>query len=100
MDSFSESVLRLAAGIPKGKISTYRQIAVALGRPNAARAVGNALNKNPHLIEVPCHRVVKSNGAVGNYALGAERKIALLKKEGIEIKKGRISELETYLYDF
>src|SRR3989338_633600 len=96
MDKFSESVLRLAAKIPKGKVATYRQIAVALGKPNAFRAVGNALNKNPHLIKVPCHRVVKSNGAVGGYASGAKRKIALLKKEGIGIKDGKIAGLGRY----
>ena len=100
MDNFSESVLRLAAKIPKGKVATYRQIAVALGKPNAFRAVGNALNKNPNLIKIPCHRIVKSNGEVGNYASGAKRKIALLKEEGIEIKNGKIVRLETYLYDF
>ena len=49
MDNFSESVLRLAAKIPKGKLATYKQIAIALGKPDASRAVGNALNKNPHL---------------------------------------------------
>ena len=99
MDKFSESVLRLAAKIPKGKVATYRQIAVALGKPNAFRAVGNALNKNPNLIKIPCHRIVKSNGEVGGYTSGAKRKIALLKKEGIEIKNGKIVRLETYLYD-
>ena len=49
MDNFSESVLRLAAKIPKGKLATYKQIAIALGKPDASRAVGKALNKNPHL---------------------------------------------------
>ena len=100
MDNFSESVLRLAAKIPKGKVATYRQIAVALGKPNAFRAVGNALNKNPNLIKIPCHRIVKSNGEVGNYASGAKRKIALLKKEGIGIKEGKIAGLGRYLYGF
>jgi len=99
MDNFSESVLRLAAKIPKGKVATYRQIAVALGKPNAFRAVGNALNKNPNLIKIPCHRIVKSNGEVGNYASGAKRKIALLEKEGIGIKNGKIASLERYLRD-
>ena len=100
MDNFSESVLRLAAKIPKGKVATYRQIAVALGKPNAFRAVGNALNKNPHLIKIPCHRIVKSNGEVGNYASGAKRKIVLLRKEGIEIENGKIIELKRHLYKF
>src|SRR3989338_7525928 len=100
MDNFSESVLRLAAKIPKGKVATYKRIAVALGKPKAARAVGNALHKNPHLIKIPCHRVVKSNGRIGGYALSAKRKIILLKKEGIEIKNGKIAGLGRYLYEF
>lgn len=95
-----KSALSLVSGIPKGKVSTYMQIATALGNPKAARAVGNALNSNPHLIKIPCHRAVRSNGYVGGYALGAKRKIALLKKEGIEIKKGKIADLKRYLYRF
>lgn len=98
--SFSERVLRIVSEIPRGKVSTYKRIAAALGKPNASRAVGNALNKNPHLIKIPCHRAVRSNGYVGGYALGAKRKIALLKKEGIEIKKGKIADLKRYLYRF
>src|SRR3989338_5409919 len=100
MDKFSESVLRLAAKIPKGKVATYRQIAVALGKPNAFRAVGNALSKNPHLVKVPCHRVVKSNGTIGDYRLGLAKKIKLLQNEGIIIKGVKVADLKGYLYDF
>ncbi len=100
MNKFSESVLRLAAKIPEGKVATYKRIAEALGKPKAARAVGNALNANPFPIKIPCHRVVRSNGEIGGYALSAKRKIALLKKEGIEIKSGKIVGLERYLYRF
>ena len=85
--TFASKVLAIVRQIPKGKITTYKQIATKLGNPKLARAVGNALNKNPSLIEIPCHRVVKSNGFVGGYCLGTQKKIELLKKEGIEFDK-------------
>ena len=87
---FSSRVLELTKQIPKGRVSTYCDIARALGKPKASRAVGNALNKNPHLVEVPCHRVVRSDGFVGGYAAGTRKKIALLESEGIKIISGRI----------
>ncbi|HWA64450.1 MAG TPA: MGMT family protein, partial [Candidatus Paceibacterota bacterium] len=58
------------------------QVAAAIGRPRAARAVGNALNKNPFAPEVPCHRVIRSDGSTGGFAFGRKKKIQLLKKEG------------------
>ena len=96
--SFPQAVYRLASLIPKGKISTYKNIARALNNPKAARAVGNALNKNPYAPKVPCHRVIRSNGEVGGFASGTNKKIVILKKEGIIINKGRI-DLNKYLYE-
>ena len=61
------------------------------GYPKAYRAVGNALNKNPFLGEVPCHRVIKSDGEIGGFASGTDKKMALLIKEGIEVKDNRIN---------
>lgn len=78
---FQKKVYEAVRKIPKGKVLTYRKIAQKIGRPRAARAVGNALNKNYNL-EIPCHRVVKSNGNIGGYNRGIKAKIALLKKEG------------------
>ncbi len=95
---FEEEVLDLVSKIPKGKVSTYKKIAQALEKPKSYRAVGNALNKNPNPIEIPCHRVVKSNGKIGGYAKGRETKRKLLRKEGIEIKNDKIN-LEKYLFD-
>jgi len=83
---FEEKVYSLCKKIPKGKISTYGEIARALNK-KCARAVGNALNKNPYAPVVPCHRVVRSDGSVGGFASGTKNKIRLLKKEGIEIEK-------------
>ena len=61
---------------------TYAQVAVAIGKPKAVRAVGNALNRNPFAPAVPCHRVVRSDGTIGGFASGAAMKRRLLRKEG------------------
>jgi len=81
-------------------VTTYKILAKRLGNKNLARAVGNALNKNPQLFRVPCHRVVKSNGRVGEYKLGFNRKIDILKKEGVIIYGKRILNIKKYLYYF
>ena len=69
--------------IPEGKVTTYGDIAKALGHPRASRQVGRILNKNPSPILVPCHRVIMSDGSIGGYAFGKARKKELLKKEGL-----------------
>ena len=69
--------------IPEGKVTTYGDIAKALGHPGASRLIGRILNKNPNPILTPCHRVIKSNGNIGGYAFGKARKKELLKKEGL-----------------
>jgi methylated-DNA-[protein]-cysteine S-methyltransferase len=69
--------------IPEGQVTTYGDIAKALGCPGASRAVGQILNRNPNPIVVPCHRVVMSDGKLGGYALGKARKKELLRKEGL-----------------
>jgi len=96
--SFSESVFAKTKLIPSGKVSTYKSIAKAIGKPKATRAVGNALNKNRDS-KVPCHRVVRSDGAVGGFRDGAAAKIKILGKEGVEIINGKVS-LKKYLYEF
>jgi methylated-DNA-[protein]-cysteine S-methyltransferase len=79
---FSERVLRATARIPYGGVSTYRDVAARAGNPRAMRAAGNALGSNPLPIVVPCHRVVRTGGDVGNYGGGPEMKRALLELEG------------------
>ena len=69
--------------IPEGKVTTYGDIAKALGHTRASRQVGRILNKNPTPILVPCHRVIMSDGSIGGYAFGKARKKELLKKEGL-----------------
>ena len=76
-------VYELLLKIPAGKLSTYGDLAKALGKPSASRAIGRILAKNPNPIVVPCHRVVMSDGKLGGYAYGITRKRELLEKEVI-----------------
>jgi len=89
--SFAEKVYRIVRKIPRGKVLTYKQVARKIGKPEAARAVGNALNKSPGMPKVPCHRIICSGGKVGGYAKGTKAKIRILKKEGVEVIKGKIN---------
>ena len=84
--SFNEQVYKVVSKIPKGKVMTYKQIANLL-ECRAYRAVGNALNKNPYsILEVPCHRVIKTNLELGGYAWNIRRKYQLLRSEGVEFE--------------
>jgi methylated-DNA-[protein]-cysteine S-methyltransferase len=79
---FAWEVLRTTRRVGFGRTTTYGEIAERVGRPRAARAVGNALGANPIPIVIPCHRVLRSGGDVGGYAGGPERKRTLLRLEG------------------
>ena len=81
----ARDVLRATSRIPFGTTSTYGEIADRIGKPRAARAVGNALGSNPIPIVIPCHRVLRSGGALGGYGGGVERKELLLSLEGRSI---------------
>lgn len=85
MLDFTQKVLAVVAKIPKGKTMTYKQVAIAAGKPRAYRAVGNILNKN-RSPKVPCHRVIRSNGQIGGYNSGPAKKKFLLKKEGFLVE--------------
>ncbi len=80
LTDFERSVLCETRKIEYGSVVTYSELAARIGKPNAARAVGNALSKNPLPIVIPCHRVV-SKGGIGGYAFGVEAKRCLLKLE-------------------
>ncbi len=86
--------------VPKGKITTYGELAKAVGLKNGQRAVGKIMNKNPYPVIIPCHRVVKSDGKVGGYAYGEDIKSDMLTREGIVIKNGKILDLENKIYRF
>lgn len=93
MTTFQKRVYEIVRKIPKGKTLSYKTVARISGKPRAWRAVGNILNKNPNLKVVPCHRVIKSGGKIGGYRRGIKKKIALLKKEGLIIKRGKTFSL-------
>ncbi len=78
---FKERVFQIVRQIPEGEVLTYKEVARRAGRPRAYRAVGNILNSN-HDPAVPCHRVVRSDGAVGGYNKGTVAKKKRLQKEG------------------
>jgi len=86
--------------VPKGKITTYGELAKAVGLKNGQRAVGKIMNKNPYPVIIPCHRVVKSDGKVGGYAYGEDIKSDMLTREGIVIHNGKILDLENKIYRF
>ncbi|VVB98776.1 Methylated-DNA--protein-cysteine methyltransferase [uncultured archaeon] len=100
MKKFREKVWALLTKIPAGKVTTYREIARKLGKPNSSRAVGNACNANPKAPRVPCHRVVKSSGEVGGYAMGVKNKIERLESEGIRIRHGKVVEFRGLIFRF
>jgi methylated-DNA-[protein]-cysteine S-methyltransferase len=84
-------VLKAEYQIPRGWVSTYKRIANHIGVYNGARAVGNALSKNPFPLIIPCHRAIKSNGELGGYQGGNKMKRALLEMEGIEFSvRGKV----------
>lgn len=98
---FQRSVWSAIAKIPEGRVTTYGLIARYINT-KAVRAVGTAVGKNPDAPKVPCHRVVLSNGEIGNYSGegGVDTKIELLKHEGIEIANCRVVNFERIVYEF
>jgi len=98
MTDFRQLVFDIVAQIPKGKVSTYQNIAKMIGKPRAYRAVGNTLNQNYNK-NVPCHRVIRSNGQVGGFRGGTKKKIAILKQEGVAIKNKTV-DLDVFDWNF
>ncbi len=82
---FKQKVFEVVKEISKGKTLTYRQVAELAGRPKAYRAVGNILNKNSYK-NIPCHRVIRSDGEIGGYNRGQKLKIKKLRSEGFRIE--------------
>lgn len=89
MTIFQKRVYKIVGRIPKGKVLAYGEVARLAGRPQAARAIGNLMHRNPFK-HVPCHRVIRADGTVGGYAKGTNKKIKLLQQEGVVIKNGRV----------
>lgn len=97
---FNQMVWAALKLIPRGRVATYKEIAKFIGRPKAARSVGAACGKNPNAPAAPCHRVVKSDGSLGGYSGGVNKKIYLLKKEGLKIVKGKIENFKEKRFEF
>jgi methylated-DNA-[protein]-cysteine S-methyltransferase len=81
MPTFSEKVISVVKAIPRGHVLSYKEVARRSGNPRASRAVGSIMKKN-YREDVPCHRVIRSDGKVGEYNRGAENKMKKLKNEG------------------
>ena len=82
---FQLKVWNYLKSIPKGKVKSYKEVAIGINRPKSARAVANACAKNPYAPKIPCHRVIRSDGTIGGFSAsgGIKAKKKLLKKEGL-----------------
>ncbi|GKS67219.1 hypothetical protein YTPLAS73_07660 [Nitrosarchaeum sp.] len=98
--SLDKKIYKKLLEVPKGKITTYGELAKAVGLKNGQRVVGKIMNKNPYPVIIPCHRVINSDGKIGGYAYGQEIKSNMLSKEGIKIQNGKILDLENSIYRF
>lgn len=109
LSPYQQAILRILAEVPKGKVTTYGDLAKELAKrdsrysPNASRAVGTTMRNNVCGPYIPCHRVIKSDGSIGNFRGGekgaALEKTNMLRDEGVEVIKGKIS-LRTFRYKF
>jgi methylated-DNA-[protein]-cysteine S-methyltransferase len=97
---FEEKVYKKLLEVPPGKVTTYGELAKAVGLQNGQRLIGKIMNKNPYPVIVPCHRVVKSDGKIGGYAWGEKVKANMLTKEGIKIKNSKIISMDEIIYKF
>lgn len=97
--NFSNRCYELLTQVPSGRVTTYKAIANAMNS-KAYRAVGTAMKNNPNAPQVPCHRVVNNDGRIGEYAYGIEKKIELLKTEGINVANGKVVNFAKVFYDF
>ena len=98
--NLQQKVYKKLLEVPEGKITTYGELAKAVGLKNGQRAIGKIMNKNPYPVIIPCHRVVMSTGKIGGYAYGENVKTKMLNDEGIQIQNGKILELENKIYRF
>jgi methylated-DNA-[protein]-cysteine S-methyltransferase len=90
----ASDVYALLRTVPEGQVTTYGDLARALGHPRAARAVGQIMNKNPEPFVVPCHRVVAWDGGIGGYAFGTKMKKEILAHEGVACEGDKIKDFE------
>ena len=96
----STKVYRKLLQVPKGKVTTYSELANAVGLKNGQRTIGMIMKKNPYPVIVPCHRVVKADGKIGGYAYGEGVKSKMLANEGIKIEAGKIIDFDKMKFYF
>ena len=92
--NLEDKVYKKLLEVPPGMVTTYGELAKAIGLTNGQRAIGRIMNKNPYPVIVPCHRVIKSDGKIGGYAWGEKIKTNMLSKEDVKIKNGKIVDLK------
>jgi methylated-DNA-[protein]-cysteine S-methyltransferase len=97
--AFQQRVLRAERAIPRGRVSTYNLIAKRLANPKSARAVGTALATNPFPIVIPCHRAIRSDGALGGYQGGPDMKRNLLQMEGVSFRDADYVATRSFYYE-
>jgi len=98
--NLEQHVYKKLMNVPKGHVTTYGDLAKAVGLKNGQRIIGKIMNKNPYPVLVPCHRVVMSTGKIGGYAYGKNVKMKMLSDEGIEITNGKIKSFDKKLFGF
>ena len=98
--NLEHKVYKKLLDVPKGQITTYGDLAKAVGLKNGQRIIGKIMNKNPYPVLVPCHRVVMSTGKIGGYAYGEHVKMKMLSDEGIQIIDGKIENFDKKLFRF
>lgn len=96
----ADRVYKELCKVPKGKVTTYGDLAKAVGLKNGQRAIGKIMNKNPYPGIIPCHRVIRWDGRLGGYAYGEESKNMMLSREGVKIQNGKIVNFEEVVFRF
>lgn len=86
--------------VPEGKITTYGDLARAVGLKNGQRVVGQIMARNKFPVLIPCHRVVRSDGQLGGYAYGQKVKANMLSREGVDTSNGKVRSFEARLHRF
>ncbi len=98
--NLEQKVYKKLLDVPKGKVTTYKELADSVGLKNGQRVIGKIMNKNKYPVIIPCHRVVMSNGKIGGYAYGDKSKAKMLSNEGIKIQNGKILDFKNSVYRF
>lgn len=100
MNRLDQQVYKKLLLVPKGKVTTYGELAKAVGLKNGQRIIGQIMARNPFPVVVPCHRVVKSDGKIGGYFYGDKVKTKMLSDEGVQINDGKIRDWEKTIFRF